>query len=118
MSEESKGIERELRERFARLRHEEGGAAPEFGALLRRPVGEPPRRATGPRLIRLVLAAAAIAVIAVGLSRIRRPDPGYAIDLSSTSWHGPTDFLLVFPDDESLRSVPRLGEMDLNWRTP
>ena len=32
MSEESDGIERELRERFARLRHEEGGAAPEFGA--------------------------------------------------------------------------------------
>lgn len=115
MSEEQ---EHELRERFARLRHEEGGAAPEFGALLRRPVNQPPRRATGPRLTRLLLAAAVLAIIAIGLSRIRRPDPAYAIDLSSTRWRGPTDFLLVFPDDESLRTVPRLGELDLNWRTP
>lgn len=111
-------IERELRERFGLLRDEEGGAAPEFGALLRRRVKEPSGRPAGPRLGRLVLAAAALAVIAIGLSRIRRPAPGYAIDLSSTSWRGPTDFLLVFPDDETLRTVPRLGEMDLNWRTP
>jgi hypothetical protein len=111
-------IERELRERLAKLRVEDAGATPEFGALLRRPVKEPPRRSAGPRLARLVLAALALAVVAIALSRIRRPGPGYAVDLSSTSWHGPTDFLLMLPDDETLRTVPRLGEMDLNWRTP
>ena len=109
--------ERELRERFARLRNEEGGAAPAFAALLRRPVRQS-RRAPGPRMVRWALAAAAVAVVAVGLSRFRRPAPGYGVDLASTSWHGPTDFLLVFPEDASLRTVPRLGEMDLNWRTP
>ena len=114
----SEDIERELRERFARLRDEERGAAPEFRALLRRPKEERPRGTAGPRLRRLVLAAAVVAIVALGLSRIRRPSPGYGIDLSSTSWHGPTDFLLVFPDDETLRTVPRLGELDLNWRTP
>ncbi len=114
----SEDIERELRERFGRLRDEEAGAAPEFGGLLRRRVKQPPHRPAGPRLAGLVLAAVALAVIAIGLSRIRRPRPAYGVDLSSTSWHGPTDFLLVLPDDETLRTVPRLGEMDLNWRTP
>ena len=111
-------IERELRERFGRLREEERGAAPEWRALLRRPAKEPAPRMAGPRLGRLVLAALALAVVAIALSRFRRPDPRYAIDLSSTSWHGPPDFLLLLPDDQTLRTVPRLGEMDLNWRTP
>ena len=112
----SEDVERELRERFAKLRVEDAGATPEFGALLRsqRRTAEPPNR----RLWRLLLAAAVLAVVAIGLSRIRRPGPPYGIDLASTSWRGPTDFLLVFPDDEALRTVPRLGEMDLNWRTP
>ena len=113
MSEDN---ETELRERFARLRQEEGSAAPEFGALLRRPV---PPRGRSPRLARLVFAAAAVvAVIVIGVSRSRRPAPEYGVDLSSTGWRGPTDFLLVLPEDETLRTVPRLGEMDLNWRTP
>jgi hypothetical protein len=114
----SEDIDRELCERFARLRNEEGGVAPEFGALLRRPVQEPRRQTAGPRLGRLVLAAVALGVVAIGLTRNRRPEPGYGIDPSLTSWHSPTDFLLVLPDDATLRTVPRLGELDLNWRTP
>ena len=78
----NENIEGELRERFRRLREEEGGAAPEFRALLRRPVTPPARRQAGPRLARLALAAAALAIVAIGLSRIRRPRPAYGIDLS------------------------------------
>lgn len=108
----------DLRERFERLRGEEQRAAPAFQELLHRPPR--PRPASGRRLTRLVLAAAAVAVVAIGLSRLVRPKLGaeYAIDLSSTSWHGPTDFLLVLPEDASLRTIPRLGETNLNWRTP
>ena len=65
-----------------------------------------------------MLAAAILAGIVIGVTRSRRPHLGYEIDLASTTWRGPTDFLLVTPDNETLRTVPRLGELDLNWRTP
>lgn len=110
--------DRELRQRFARLRDEEKQGAPDFSSLLRRPVGKRQHRTGGQRLVWLGLAAAAVLIVAIGLSRTRRSDPGYGVDLASTTWHGPTDFLLVFPDDPGLRTVPRLGELELNWRTP
>jgi hypothetical protein len=110
--------ERELRERFGRLRQEDASAAPRFHSLLERPVGAAPRRRPTPWLRSIMLAAAILAVIAIGVTRTHRPSTRYEIDLASTTWRGPTDFLLVTPDNETLRTVPRLGELDLNWRTP
>ncbi len=110
--------EEELRRRFGELRDAESRQAPEFRALLDRPARAPTARHPGTRIGRLTLAAAVVALVAIGVTRSRRPHPMVEIDLASTSWHGPTDFLLVLPDNESLRSVPRLGELDLNWRTP
>lgn len=105
--------ERDLRERFAALRAEDAQAAPDFGALRRR---VPAPAAARPPL-RLVLAAAALVVLAIGLLRLRRPAaPDYPIDLASTTWHGPTDYLLKLPDAPNLRTVPRIGETELNWR--
>ena len=111
-------VERELREHFQRLREEEARAAPDFRAILDRPVRVVPPRRPGARLLWVVLAAAVLAVVAIGLARLRHPRPAFEVDLSLTTWRGPTDFLLVFPNSETLRTVPRLGELDLNWRTP
>ncbi len=80
--------EAELRRRFARLREEEGRAAPDFGSLLRRPAGKPHSRPGGSRLVWLGLAAAAVGIVAIGLSRGDRPAPGYGVDLASTTWRG------------------------------
>lgn len=110
--------ERDLHERFGRLREEDAGAAPGFRGLLQRPVGAGVGRRPAARSGLLLLAAAVLAGVVVSVARNRRAHPGYEIDLSSTTWHGPTDFLLVTLDDETLRSVPRLGELELNWRTP
>ncbi|MEO8138909.1 MAG: hypothetical protein ABI742_04630 [Gemmatimonadota bacterium] len=110
--------ESELRERFGRLREEDVAAAPKFHSLLERPVVAAPRHRPTRWLGSVMLAAAVLAVIAIGITRSRGPHPRYSIDLASTTWRGPTDFLLVTPDNETLRTVPRLGELDLNWRTP
>jgi hypothetical protein len=110
--------ERELRERFGRLREEDGRAAPGFRNLLERRAEVADRRRPATWLRPLMLVAAILAVVVIGVTRTHRPHPGYEIDLASTTWHGPTDFLLATPDNEALRTVPRLGELDLNWRTP
>ena len=110
--------ERELREHFGKLRQEDAAGAPGFRSLLERPQGAAPRRRPARWLRSAMVAAAILAVIAIGVTRTGRPHPRYEIDLASTTWRGPTDFLLVTPDNETLRTVPRLGELDLNWRTP
>jgi hypothetical protein len=124
MNRNNEESEQELRESFQRLRADDATATPEFHALLHRTrpsisrTGTPHHQRNLRNLRNLRIAVAALALLAVLIWRTRRhpAEPGYAIDLASTTWHGPTDFLLAYPTDPALRTVPRLG--DLNWRTP
>jgi hypothetical protein len=105
----------DLSERFAALRAEVQARAPTFDAVLRRslrrqrPPGFPVRKA--------VLAAAAALLLSVGVRSLLRPVRP-AIDLSVTTWRGPTDFLLRVPGEASLRTLPTLGRLSPDWRNP
>ena len=102
--------DRELRKLFAQLKGEDRARTPSFRAPAMRVA---PRR----RPIVRVALAAAIVVIAVVLAR---PDQtprimaGPAVDLGTTAWRSPTDFLLNTPGSELLRSVPSVGSPD-DW---
>jgi hypothetical protein len=104
------GDDRELREHFAQLKQEDRARVPSFRA--------PAVKAT-PRwrpVVRVALAAA-IVIMAIVLAR---PDQtprivaGPVVDLGATAWHSPTDFLLITPGSELLRSVPSVGSPD-DW---
>jgi len=103
----------ELRDRFRTLRREDAAAAPPFDATL---AGARARRAapSGRRTGWLAAAAIAVAGVAVALL-VTRPDrQAGAIGLATVRWEGPTDFLLVLPGDDLLRTVPDLGRMNLS----
>jgi hypothetical protein len=110
--------ETQFRSAFGRLREEDEAGAPNFQALI-----SEGRRHTPPvvwhrrRSILVLAAAAAIGVIAIGLKHWKDPE-AYRIDLATTRWRGPTDFLLAVPVDPALSTVPRIGATDLPWRIP
>lgn len=94
--------DRELRDRFAQLKAEDRGDVPAFRAP-----SAGARWSWSPRLV----VAAAIVLIALVLARPDATPPHLAheIDLGAAAWRSPTDFLLVTPGRELLRSVPALG---------
>ena len=112
--------ERELRDEFARLRDEERRLAPPFHDVLSKPIESRPELVRA-SWIRITAAAAVLALI-VGLtiSRARwTPSQGpiaggdrtiEVVDLGTTSWTSPTDFLLQLPSRELLEEVPEFGQ--------
>ena len=98
--------DRDLRERFARLKREDRTHVPPFRA---------PRAREAPRWGRLgqFAAAAAVVLIALVLARPDRTPPAItgrgSIDLSTVAWKSPTDFLLLTPGSELMRTVPAVG---------
>jgi hypothetical protein len=94
--------DRDLRDHFAQLRDEDRVGAPAFRIAPARPRGT-----WSPRLV----VAAAIVLIALVLARPDATPPHLAheVDLGAAAWRSPTDFLLVTPGRELLRSVPALG---------
>lgn len=112
--------DRELRELFSRLKQEDRARVPSYRA----PVA---RVAPRWRPVAQLAAAAAIVLIALVLGRPDRTPPTMArdlVDLGSATWEAPTDFLLITPGSELLRSVPVLGSpddwtpIDLRGRSP
>lgn len=110
--------DRDLRERFARLKDEERADVPAF-----RVPREAPRWTWSPR----VVIAAAIILIVLVLARPDRAPTNLSIqvvDLRAATWRSPTDFLLVTPGSELLRSVPAVGSpevlapIELRGRSP
>ena len=99
-----------LRELFAQLKEEDRARTPSFRPPAMRPV---PRRRS---MVRVALAAASVVVAIV----LARPDqtPRIAarqlVDLRASAWRSPTDFLLITPGSELLRSVPSVGSPD-DW---
>ena len=99
--------DRDLADRFARLRRDERTAAPAFADVTTRRVPERIRR--GP--LAIGLAAAVVAAIAIGLVASRDGTGGapLVIDLRATSWTAPTDFLLDTPGNWMLRDLPKIA---------
>jgi hypothetical protein len=98
--------DRELRELFARLKTEERAHIPPFRTPTRRerPAGVP-RAAV----------AAAVILIALVLARPDRPSRNVSlqiVDLGAAAWRSPTDFLLITPGSELMRTVPAVGSPD------
>src|SRR5688572_465577 len=98
--------DRDLRERFVRLRDEERAHAPAFHVTR-----QAPRWTWSPRFV----IAAAIILIALLLARPDQTPPRLAhrgVDLGAAAWQSPTDFLLVTPGRELLRTVPDFGSSE------
>lgn len=94
----------DLRERFAVLREEEATNRPRFGVPAERRL---PRR-IAPVWVAVPAAAAVATVWFIGRDR-GEPEAPYAIDLSSTAWAAPTDFLLETPGSDLLATLPDIG---------
>jgi len=103
----------ELSDRFRALRREDAAATPPFDATL---AAARARRAARPRHRTGWLAAAAVVVAGVAVALLlTRPDrQAGTIGLATVRWEGPTDFLLVLPGDDLLRTVPHLGRVNLS----
>jgi hypothetical protein len=110
--------DRELRELFGRLKAEERDHVPPFRT--------PTRRAQPARVPRVAVAAAVI-LIALVHARPDRPPRNVSlrmVDLGAAAWRSPTDFLLVTPGSELMRTVPAVGSpehwgpIDLRDRSP
>jgi hypothetical protein len=101
--------DRDLRNRFARLRSEDRSHVPPFHP----PVAGNASRSRWPIGIAI---AAAIALVALVLTQ-RDPRPLVPVDLSVAAWRSPTDFLLDTPGRDMLRRVPVLGSPD-EWFPP
>ncbi len=100
--------DRDLRERFAAIRHEEETRAPAFRRpspcvhVARRPH---PRLAVAAACLALTIAAAAWLVIGSHPA----VQPREQTTASLTSWKPATDFLLDTPGRDLLRQVPSFG---------
>jgi hypothetical protein len=115
--------DRDLRELFARLRADDKAAARPFQAVVNE--ARRRRRSREPGGLRRVAALAAILLLLAGgavMVLSRQPHPGrrgppaalVRLDLRSTWWTAPTDFLLDTPGDRLLRTLPDLGPTD-DW---
>lgn len=104
--------ENELRERFAALRREESAGAPEFRPMLAAARARPRsgRRAIGAVAVAALVLIALVAILTVRDGHRTPVDLGVRVRM-------PTDFLLQVPGAELLRTVPRLGRVNLDWRT-
>ena len=106
------GDDRDLRALFARLKEDDRARVPSFRA---------PQPGKAPQWGSLARVAAAAAVILIALVLAwpdrRPPTVGrQGVDLSVVAWQSPTDFLLITPGSELLRTVPAVGSPD--DRTP
>jgi hypothetical protein len=95
----------DLRERFAALREEEARSRPRFGV----PAGRRLHRRIAPVWIAVPAAAAIAAFWLVGGDR-GEPEAPYVVDLSSTAWVAPTDFLLGTPGSDLFATLPAIGD--------
>jgi hypothetical protein len=96
----------DLRERFAQLRAEEGGAVPRFQVRMR----------TRHIAWRAIAATAALLLIAIVAITVRPrstkfSDTDRAAVRSVAAWHPPTDFLLRTPGSEMLTTTPRIPDL-------
>lgn len=98
--------EPDLRERFARLRAEDSASAPAFS--LKRPA-RAPRRQVPAWAMATAAAASAVAVLWLTTADGNGNGPAAGLDLSTTAWVAPTDFLLETPGRDLLRALPRIG---------
>ena len=103
--------DRQLRELFSRLKGEDRARVPSY----RTPVAT------------VVPRWRPVALIALVLGRPDRTPPNMArqlVDLGAATWESPTDFLLITPGSELLRSMPAVGSpddwtpIDLRGRSP
>lgn len=102
--------DRGLREMFAQLKAEERAHVPPFRTLT-------PRAKPQPTWLPRVAVAAVIALIALVLTRPDRPPRNtslHMVNLGTTVWRSPTDFLLTTPGSELMRTVPVVGAPD-HW---
>ena len=98
--------DRRLRELFARLKHEDRTRIPAFRS---------PEHRVRSRSVWLprVAFAAAVALVAIVLARPNRPSGNVSVvDLGAATWRSPTDFLLVTPGSDLMRTVPAVGSPD------
>ena len=97
--------DRELRDMFARLRREDHSHVPPFRLPASRPVS--------PWALPVkVAAAAAVVLVAVVLAvpdSGQRRSPIPPVNPGDAAWHSPTDFLLITPGRELLRTIPPIG---------
>jgi hypothetical protein len=96
----------ELRGRFAALREEEAQGRPPFVVPVR-------RRHQGrlsPAWIAVPVAAAVASFWLIGRDN-GEPEVPYEIDLSSTAWVSPTDFLLETPGSGLFTALPTIGDV-------
>jgi hypothetical protein len=99
----------DLRDMFSRLRREESDHVPGMGEIHERARGRR-RRAVGTPLRVGLLAAAGVLGLVLLLRAVLRPSgPGSAAP-GLSEWRSPTDFLLVTPGSEILRTVPELRQ--------
>ena len=97
--------DRELRAMFARLRRQDHAHVPPFRIPAAHPVSlwAPPVKMAAAAAVVLV-----VVVLAVPDSGQRGP-PDQLVDPSDAAWHSPTDFLLLTPGRELLRTMPPIG---------
>lgn len=100
--------DRDLADRFARLRREERNGAPTFANVTARRALQRSRRV--PFVLGLAVALAAAAIVGVLIERdaARREVPS-PLDLRAARWTAPTDFLLNTPGHWLLRDLPRIA---------
>jgi hypothetical protein len=103
-------MDRDLEQRFEALRCADRAAAPDFGAIVRRPAGRRP-----PVVFRAALVAATI-VLAIGgvglaMRRTREEVP------SVLTWRSPTATLLRTPGQGLLHNIPTLRSSLLGDRS-
>lgn len=115
----SESGERELYERFERLRREDAAGGPSFRATLAEAQRRRARR--GFSVLRVAAAAVGVATVVAAAVvvhlRLGPSDP--RVDLAATRWRGPTDYLLRLPGADYLRTVPRLDASSVtDWRNP
>ena len=116
--------DRDLRARFAALREADQAAAAPFDTLLGAAERRQRRHSLAPRVAAIAAALVLIAGGALSIvdhhRRMSQRAPATALvrlDLRSTWWRAPTDFLLDTPGDRLLRTVPALGSAD-DWNLP
>jgi hypothetical protein len=94
-------IDRDLKQRFDALRRADRAAAPDFGAIVRRPATR--RR---PVVLRAALFAATV-LLAIGGARLATRRTRAEIP-SILTWQSPTATLLRTPGQGLLRDIPTL----------